>query len=77
MKNRKINLSTAFMLVLLAVVCTFNITYFTATEYYNSRLDDLEATESRYNKLKSVADIVAKYFVNPALSGAFFCGRIR
>lgn len=63
MKNRKINLSTAFMLVLLAVVCTFNITYFTATEYYNSRLDDLEAVESRYSKLKSVADIVDKYFV--------------
>lgn len=63
MKKRRINLSTAFMLAVLAVVCTFNITFFTATEYYNQRLDDLEALENRYAKLKTVADIVEKYFV--------------
>ena len=63
MKKHSVRISTALMLMLLAVVCTFNITYFTATEYYNSRLDELEALEKRYSKLKSVADIVDKYYV--------------
>ena len=63
MKKRSVRISTALMLMLLAVVCTFNITYFTATDYYNSRLDELEELETRYSKLKSVADIVDKYFV--------------
>jgi len=63
MKKHSVRISTAAMLMLLAVVCTFNITYFTATEYYNSRLDELEQMERRYSKLKSVADIVDKHFV--------------
>jgi len=63
MKKHSVRISTALMLMLLAVVCTFNITYFTATEYYNSRLDELEEMETRYSKLKTVADIVDKYFV--------------
>ena len=63
MKKHKISVPTALMLMLLAVVCTFNITFFAATEYYNARLDDLEEMESRYSKLKSVADIVDKFFV--------------
>lgn len=63
MKKHSVRISTALMLMLLAVVCTFNITYFTATEYYNRRLDELEEMETRYSKLKSVADIVDKYFV--------------
>ena len=63
MKKRTVRISTALMLMLLAVVCTFNITYFTATEYYNQRLDELEELETRYSKLKTVADIVEKHFV--------------
>ncbi len=63
MKKRKLTIPTALMLMLLAVVCTFNITFFVATEYYNTRLDELEEMETRYSKLKTVADIVEKYFV--------------
>lgn len=63
MKKHSVSIPTALMLMLLAVVCTFNITYFTATEYYNGLLDDLDAQESRYGKLKTVTDIVEKYFV--------------
>lgn len=62
-KSHKITIPTALMLILLAVVATFNITFFAATEYYNSQLDQLNQLESRYSKLKSVADIVQKYFV--------------
>ena len=61
MKERKVRISTALMLMVLAVVGTFNITYFTATEYYNNLLDDLQAQEARYKKLKEVTDIVEKY----------------
>ena len=63
MKKRKLTIPTALMLMLLAVVCTFNITFFVATEYYNTRLDELEEMETRYSKLKTVADIVEKHFV--------------
>ena len=63
MKKRNVTIPTALMLMLLAVVCTFNITFFVATEYYNTRLDELEEMETRYSKLKTVADIVEKYFV--------------
>ncbi len=63
MKKRKITIPTALMLMLLAVVTTFNIVFFVATDYYNARLDALEELETRYGKLKTVADIVDKYFV--------------
>lgn len=63
MKKRKLTIPTALMLVLLAVVCTFNITFFVATDYYNTRLEELEEMETRYSKLKTVADIVEKHFV--------------
>ena len=63
MKKRKLTIPTALMLMLLAVVCTFNITFFVATDYYNTRLEELEEMETRYSKLKTVADIVEKYFV--------------
>ena len=63
MKERKVRIPTALMLMVLAVVGTFNITYFTATEYYNHLLDDLQAQETRYKKLKEVTDIVDKYYI--------------
>ena len=63
MKKRKVRISTALMLMVLAVVGTFNITYFTATEYYNRLLEDLQTQEARYKKLKEVTDIVDKYYV--------------
>lgn len=63
MKERKVRIPTALMMMVLAVVGTFNITYFTATEYYNHLLDDLQAQETRYKKLKEVTDIVDKYYI--------------
>ena len=63
MKERKVRIPTALMLMVLAVVGTFNITYFTATEYYNGMLQDLQTQETRYKKLKEVTDIVDKYYV--------------
>ena len=63
MKERKVRIPTALMLMVLAVVATFNITYFTATEYYNRLLEDLQTQETRYKKLKEVTDIVDKYYV--------------
>ncbi len=63
MKKRKVTIPTALMLMLLAVVCTFNIAFFVTTEYYNTRLDALEEMESRYSKLKTVASLVEKNYV--------------
>lgn len=63
MEGKKISVGTALMLVLLAAVATFNITFFVAAEHYNSRLGNLEALESRYKKLKEISDVVEKNFV--------------
>lgn len=75
MKKRTISVATALMLVLLTVVATFNITFFASAEYYNKRLGSLSDDESRYAKLKTVADTVKKYFIgdyseDDALEGA-------
>lgn len=77
MKKHSVSVSTALMLCLLAVVATFNVTFFASTEYYNKRLGSLDELEERYGKLKSVADIVDKYFVgeyeeSDAIEGAVY-----
>lgn len=63
MKKRSVSVLTAVMLMLLAAATTFNITFFTTADYYNARLSNLEEQEARYSKLKSVADIVEKYYI--------------
>lgn len=63
MKKHTISIPTALMLMLLAAVCTFNLTFFVATDYYNGQLEELDTLETRYGKLKTVAGIVEKYFV--------------
>lgn len=63
MKKHTISIPTALMLMLLAAVCTFNLTFFVATDYYGGQLEELNTLESRYGKLKTVAGIVEKYFV--------------
>lgn len=63
MKKHSISIPTAIMLCLLAAVVTFNIMFFVMTDMYNDRLGNLEQTEARYQKLKSVADIVNKYYI--------------
>ena len=63
MKKHSVSILTAVMLMLLAAATAFNITFFSAADYYNARLENLEEQEARYSKLKSVADIVEKYFV--------------
>lgn len=61
--KRKITVATTLMIVLLTVVATFNITFFASAEYYNRRLGDLQELESRYAKLRNVAETVDKYFI--------------
>lgn len=63
MKKHSVSILTAVMLMLLAAATTFNITFFTTADYYNARLSNLEEQEARYSKLKSVADIVEKYYI--------------
>ena len=63
MNKRKITIGSTLMLLMLAVVSTFNITYFVASEYYNARLGNFEELESEYEKFSEVSSIVDKYFV--------------
>ena len=63
MNKRKITIGSTLMLLMLAVVSTFNITFFVASEYYNARLGNYEELESEYEKFSEVSSIVDKYFV--------------
>ncbi len=62
-KKKAIGLGTLLMLLFLAVVATFNITFFLSAEYYSMRLSNVQELEARYKKLKDVADYVDEYFV--------------
>ena len=62
-KKRTIRVGAALMLIFLAAVATFNITFFLSTEYYSMRLSNLQELEARYQKLKEAADYVDEYFV--------------
>ena len=62
-KKHTIRVGAALMLIFLAAVATFNITFFLSTEYYSMRLSNLQQLESRYQKLKEAADYVDEYFV--------------
>ena len=63
MNKRKITIGSTLMLLMLAVVSTFNITFFVASKYYNARLGNFEELESEYEKFSEVSSIVDKYFV--------------
>lgn len=62
-KKKSIGLGTMLMLLFLAVVATFNITFFLSAEYYSMRLSNVQELEARYKKLKDVADYIDEYFV--------------
>ena len=63
MKKRTISVSTAVILMLLAVVTSVIITTMASAERYNQRLGNLNDLENKYSRLKEVSDIVEKYFV--------------
>jgi len=63
MRKKRLTIGTALMLILLAVTATFNITFVMAAEYFNQRLGDVEALQSKYQKLDEIMAIVDKYFV--------------
>ena len=47
MKKHSVSILTAVMLMLLAAATAFNITFFSAADYYNARLENLEEKEAR------------------------------
>ena len=63
MNKRKITIGSTLMLLMLAVVSTFNITFFVASEYYNARLGNFEGLEPEYERFCEVSSIVDKYCV--------------
>lgn len=63
MEPKKIPLSTTVMLVLLAVIATFNITLYVSREYYDNALGNVTAQSEDYKKLDEIKTIIDKYFV--------------
>lgn len=66
MSKKRLSIASTLMLLMLAVVATFNITFFVASEYYSNRLGNFEEMETKYNRFKEVSDIVDKYYVGAA-----------
>ena len=63
MKKKHIPVGTCAILIFLAVVTTANICVFGMTELYNSKLGDIQQTESEYKRLKELVTVVDKYYV--------------
>lgn len=63
MKNHTIRIATALMLMLLAAVVTFVITFTMTAEHFGQRLDELEQMKVRYGKLEKISEIVEKNFI--------------
>ena len=61
--KKKTTWGSALMLAALAIVATFNVTFYVASEYYRARLGDFDKLEAEYKDFKEVANLVDKYFV--------------
>lgn len=63
MKNRKIPLSTAIMLMFLVMVTTANICVLGVGEFYSAKLDNTQKTEADYKRLNELMSVVDRYYV--------------
>lgn len=63
MRKKRITVPGALMLMFLAVITTLNITLYIASDYYSTKLGDIQADEKTYEKFAEVSAIVDKYFV--------------
>lgn len=63
MKNRKIPLSTAIMLMFLVMVTTANICVLGVGEFYSAKLDNTQRTEADYKRLNELMSVVDRYYV--------------
>lgn len=63
MKNKRVGIGAVIMLMLLASVTTFAISFVLMRDYFNAKSGNLEGIEQKYEKLKDVNDIIDKYFI--------------
>lgn len=63
MKNKKIPLSTAVMLMFLVMVTTVNICVLGVGEFYSAKLDSTQRTEVDYKRLNELISVVDRYYV--------------
>ncbi len=63
MKKHTVRIATALMLMLLAAVVTFVVTFTLTAEHFGQKLDELETLKLRYGKLEKVSEIVEKNFI--------------
>lgn len=77
MNKKKLSISSALMLLMLAVVATFNITFFVASEYYSNRLGDFSEMEAKYDRFSELSNIVDKYYVGEAEPDSMMDGALK
>ena len=60
--NKKITVATALVLVLFAVLLTFQITYSFVEKEYQDKVDSLTKTQSDFSKLAEADGLIREYF---------------
>ena len=56
-ERKKLSLGTTLLLIFLAVVVTFNITFFVAADFYGSKFGDYETLAAKYQKLEEISKV--------------------
>lgn len=63
MRNKKIPLSTAIMLMFLVMVTTANICVLGVGEFYSAKLEKSQKTEADFKRLNELISVVDRYYV--------------
>ncbi len=61
--SRKITLGTALLLVLLAILITFNVTYLAVNNRFSDKLDEVLSDYDGYAKLNAVKALIDAYYI--------------
>ena len=62
--SKKISIGTAIVLMLLAVLVTFQLTFIALNNKYRAELSDLAASEDMYSKLSQVDDLYRSLYIS-------------
>jgi carboxyl-terminal processing protease len=63
MKKKGLSLPTVIMLMILVMVATFVVAYYSAAEQYANRLGNVAVLEEKYAKLNEISALVDRFFV--------------
>jgi len=63
MQKKRITIAGAVMLMMLSAVAAGNITFFMVGDFYNQKLGNLSALESKYKKIDEISGVIDQYYI--------------